>query len=78
MWVNVPYISDENYTASEFNQPNSGPIWSEIEADFSFAAANLPSLGGSYSEPGRPISSTGSAILEKFYFIKENGAECIV
>ena len=66
MWVNVPYISDENYAASEFNQPNSGPIWSEIEADFSFAAANLPSSrGGSYSEPGRPVSTTAKAYLGK-------------
>jgi len=66
MWVNVPYISDENYANSEFNQPNSGPIWSEIEADFSYAAANLPSSrGGSYSEPGRPISTTAKAYLGK-------------
>ena len=66
MWVNVPYISDENYANSEFNQPNSGPIWSDIEADFSYAAANLPSSrGGSYSEPGRPISTTAKAYLGK-------------
>ena len=61
-WVNVPYISDENFAASEFNQPNSGPIWSQIEADFAYAAANLPvSRGGTYSEPGRPIRSTAFA-----------------
>ena len=66
MWVNVPYISDENYAASEFNQSNSGPIWSEIEADFSYAASNLPSSrGGSYSEPGRPVSTTAKAYLGK-------------
>jgi tetratricopeptide (TPR) repeat protein len=68
-WVNVPYISDENFAASEFNQPNSGPIWDEIVADFAYAAANLPaSRGGSYAEPGRPIKSTalsyhGKALL---------------
>jgi len=60
MWVNVPYISDENYAASEFNQPNSGPIWSAIEADFSYAANNLSS---SRSEPGRPIVSAAKAYL---------------
>ena len=66
MWVNVPYISDENYAASEFNQSNSGPIWSEIESDFSYAASNLPSSrGGSYSEPGRPVSTTAKAYLGK-------------
>ena len=64
MWVNVPYISDENYAASEFNQPNSGPIWSQIEADFSAAAGSLPtSRGGSYSEPGRPLASAARAYL---------------
>jgi hypothetical protein len=66
MWVNVPFISSENFAASEFNQPNNGPIWSEIEADFAFAAANLPaSRGGSYSEPGRPIRSAAQAFLGK-------------
>jgi hypothetical protein len=64
MWVNVPYISDENYAVSEFNQPNSGPIWSQIEADFSAAAGALPtSRGGSYSEPGRPLASAAKAYL---------------
>ena len=64
MWVNVPYISDENYAASEFNQPNSGPIWNQIEADFSAAAGALPtSRGGSYSEPGRPLASAARAYL---------------
>ena len=66
MWVNVPFISSANFAASEFNQPNSGPIWSEIEADFTYAAANLPSSrGGNYSEPGRPIKSTANAFLGK-------------
>ncbi len=80
MWVNVPYISDENYAASEFNQPNHGPIWSQIEADFSYAAANLPSSrGGSYSEPGRPIKSAAKAYLGKsFNFIKVNGQKLLL
>ena len=66
MWVNVPFISSANFAASEFNQPNNGPIWSEIEADFAFAAANLPvSRGGAYSEPGRPIRSAAQAFLGK-------------
>jgi len=73
MWVNVPYISDENYAASEFNQPNSGPIWDEIEADFAYAAANLPATrGGSYSEPGRPVATTAKAYLGKTYLYQGN------
>lgn len=73
MWVNVPYISDENYAASEFNQPNSGPIWDNIEADFAYAAANLPATrGGSYSEPGRPVATTAKAYLGKTYLYQGN------
>jgi len=73
MWVNVPYISDENYAASEFNQPNSGPIWDKIEADFAYAAANLPATrGGSYSEPGRPVATTAKAYLGKTYLYQGN------
>ena len=39
---NVSYISEENFAALEFNQPNTGPIWEQIEADFEYAVANLP------------------------------------
>ena len=66
MWVNVPYISEQNFADNEFNQPNSGPIWSQIEADFTAAMNDLPaSRGGSYSEPGRPVKSTAQAYLGK-------------
>jgi len=76
MWVNVPFISAENFAASEFNQPNSGPIWSEIEADFSYAASNLPtSRGGNYSEPGRPIKTTAQAFLGKALLYQGKWAE---
>ena len=76
MWVNVPFISSENFAASEFNQPNSGPIWSEIEADFSYAASNLPaSRGGNYSEPGRPIKTTAQAFLGKALLYQGKWAE---
>ena len=64
MWVNVPYISDQNYADTEFNQPNPGPIWDKIEEDFAFAVANLPTArSGSYSEPGRPLASAAKAYL---------------
>ena len=77
-WVNVPYISDENFAASEFNQPNSGPIWSQIEADFAYAAANLPaSRGGSYAEPGRPISSTAFAYHGKAMLYQGKWSEAL-
>ena len=77
-WVNVPYISDENFAASEFNQPNSGSIWSEIEADFAYAAANLPtSRGGSYAEPGRPIRSTAFAYHGKALLYQSKWSEAL-
>ena len=78
MWVNVPYISDENYAASEFNQPNSGPIWSQIEADFSAAANNLPaSRGGAYSEPGRPLASAARAYLGRTQLYQGKWSEAL-
>jgi hypothetical protein len=78
MWVNVPYISDENYAASEFNQPNSGPIWSQIEADFSAAANNLPaSRGGAYSEPGRPLASAARAYLGRAQLYQGKWSEAL-
>ena len=63
-WGNVPYISEENYANTEFNQPNSGPIWDKIEADFSYAKENLPA---SQAEPGRPTKWTATAYLGKTY-----------
>jgi len=78
MWVNVPYISDANYAASEFNQPNSGPIWSQIEADFSAAANNLPaSRGGAYSEPGRPLASAARAYLGRAQLYQGKWSEAL-
>jgi len=62
IYGNVPYISEDNFANSEFNQPNPGPIWDKIEADLQFAIANLPA---SQSEPGRPTSWTAKAYLGK-------------
>ncbi|AOW21528.1 RagB/SusD family nutrient uptake outer membrane protein [Urechidicola croceus] len=62
MWGNVPYISDENYANTEFNQPNPGPIWDQIEADFDYAMNNLPTT---QDFPGRPTSWAAKAFLGK-------------
>ena len=62
MWVNVPFISVENYKNTEFNQPNPGPIWDQIEADFQYAIDNLPE---SQTDIGRPTSWTAMAFLGK-------------
>jgi len=62
MWGNVPYISEESSAANEFNQPNPGPIWDQIEADFQFAIDNLPTT---QADAGRPNSWTAKAFLGK-------------
>ncbi len=59
---NPPYISEENFANSEFNQANSGPIWDQIEADFQFAVDNLPT---SQADVGRPTSWAAKAYLAK-------------
>lgn len=64
MYGNVPYVSDENFAASEFNQPNSGPIWDQIEADFQFAIDNLPASRDA-SNVGKPTSWAAKAYLGK-------------
>ena len=62
LWGNVPLITEDNASAIEFNQPNSGPIWDAIEADFQFAIDNLPA---SQSDIGRPTLWAASAYLGK-------------
>ena len=64
MWGNVPYISEENYAASEFNQPNPGPIWDQIEADFQYAIDNLPTA---QSLVGKPTAWAAKAFLGKVH-----------
>lgn len=72
MWGNVPYISDENYGNTEFNQPNPGPIWTAIEADLSFAMDNLPS---EQDLVGKPTSWVARAFLGKAYLYQNKFAE---
>lgn len=69
---NVPYISEENYANTEFNQPNSGPIWDQIEADFEYAMNNLPA---SQNVAGRPNSWTAKAFLGKAHLHQSEWSE---
>ncbi|WP_282050957.1 RagB/SusD family nutrient uptake outer membrane protein [Maribacter aquivivus] len=64
IYGNVPYISEENYANTEFNQPNPGPIWDEIEADLQFAMDNLPAT---QAQSGRPTSWAAQAYLGKVH-----------
>ena len=76
---NVPNITPERAAALEYNLPNSGETqltWADIESDFQFAVANLPSSrSGSYSEPGRPLSHGAKAYLGKAYLYQGKWAE---
>ncbi len=72
MWGNVPYIGEEEYAAVEFNQPNPGPIWDKIEADFDYAANNLPAT---QNQIGRPTSWAAKAYLGKAYLYQSKWSE---
>jgi len=49
IWRNVPYVDQTvTYVAGNFDVPNPGPIWSNIEADF------IAAMGG--ATPGTPGS----------------------
>ena len=74
IWGNVAYISEENYANTEFNQPNSGPIWDQIEADFDFAQKNLKD---ETDEVGRPVSWTATAFMGKVLLYQHKYAEAL-
>jgi hypothetical protein len=72
IWGNVAYVDETQYASNEFNQPNTGDVWDQIEADFTYAAANLAS---SSSEPGRANSWTAKAFLGKTHIYQGEYAE---
>lgn len=74
MYGNIPYISEENYTNTEFNQPNPGPIWDQIEADFEHAMNTLPD---SQADVGRPTSWAAKSFLGKTHLHQSEWAEAL-
>ena len=60
---NPSFISVENLDNIEFNQPNPGPIWAEIEADFTEAINSL----GDEVVNGRANAWVAKAFLGKAY-----------
>jgi hypothetical protein len=71
MFGNVAYISEENFANTEFNQPNTGPIWDQIEADFQFAIDNLPDT---QAEVGRANAWAAKAFLAKVHLFQQDYA----
>jgi len=74
IYGNVPYISEENYANQEYNQPNPGPIWDQIEADFDYAVKNLPD---SQDQVGRPTTWTATAFLGKVKLFQGKWSEAL-
>jgi len=76
MFGNVSVISEENFAAQEFNQPNSGPAWEVIESDLQFAIANLPARA-EQPDPGRPSTEVAMAFLGKAQLYQKKYAEAL-
>lgn len=74
MWDKVPYIDDKIYVAGDPNStkiPNDKDIWANIEADFDFAAKNLPTV---QSQKGRASQWAAKTYLAKAYIFQKKWA----
>jgi len=69
----VPYIDETvSYSAGNYNVPNNKDIWPNIEADFQYAADNLPAT---QEQAGRANSWAAKAFLAKAYMFQKKYAE---
>ncbi|CAH0994979.1 hypothetical protein EMA8858_01099 [Emticicia aquatica] len=74
MWNKVPYIDEKIYVAADPNStkiPNDQDIWSKIEADFQFAADNLPAVQG---QKGRATKWAAKTYLAKALIFQKKWA----
>ena len=65
MWGNVSYLDEQTWDPENPESvllPNTEDAWPKIEADFKFAAENLPV---SQTDPGRPTKNAAYAYLGK-------------
>jgi len=73
IYRNVPYVDETiTYTAGNYNVPNPGPIWDKVEADFSYALANLPAT---QTQKGRANKYAAEAFLAKTYMFEHKYAQ---
>jgi len=77
MYGNVSIVSVENYETLEFNQPNSGPAWEQIESDFQFAIENLPATRAEQPDPGRPTAFVARAYMGKAHLYQGDWANAL-
>jgi hypothetical protein len=78
MWNMVPYIDETIYNRDDPNStkvPNNVDIWPKIEADFDFAAKNLPAV---QSQKGRATKWAAEAYLAKAYVFQKKWAQAKV
>ncbi|MEP7323775.1 MAG: RagB/SusD family nutrient uptake outer membrane protein [Saprospiraceae bacterium] len=74
MWNNVPFIDENIYVSTDANStkiPNTENIWPKIEADFDFAAKNLPLV---QTQKGRATQWAAKAYLAKAYIFQKKWA----
>lgn len=74
MWDKVPYIDEKIYKSSDPNStkvPNTEDIWPKIEADFDFAAKNLP---GVQAQKGRATQWAAKSYLAKTMIFQKKWA----
>ncbi len=65
---NVPYINETiSFEAGNYNVPNTVDIWPDIEADFQYAVANLPTI---QPQVGRANKYSAEAFLAKVYMFE--------
>ena len=65
VWHNAPYVDETvTYTAGNYNVPNPGTIWTQIEADFTAAMGVLPAT---QPQVGRANKYAAEAFLAKTY-----------
>jgi hypothetical protein len=70
MWNMIPYIDEKTYKRDDPNStklPNDKDIWPNIEADFKFAAENLPAT---QAQKGRATKWAAMAYLAKAYMFQ--------
>ena len=75
MWNNVPYIDDKAYNRGDPTGvlvTNTTDIWPKIEADFAFAAANLPATQG---QKGRATKWAAKTYQAKALLFQKKWAE---
>ncbi|MCW3111718.1 MAG: RagB/SusD protein [Segetibacter sp.] len=69
----VPYVDETvSYAAGNYNVPNNTDIWPNIEADFKYAADNLPAT---YSQVGRANKWAAKSFLAKTYMFEKKFAD---